>query len=395
MMGGDPGGNDPPPPPGFGYQQCPERRPQGGQRWRNGFPDDDGGGGGDDDGDDYMGEGGHDARTVWRKESTKIELSPLPAVSNFRPWRLEVLRTIAAASSTPRRAFLWIAEVDDSSISKSRLSQPGAFESLDGKLIIALNRIIAGELQRKVNTLIEEDMKRGVYASGRSMLRIVFEQYETDVSKGALYSVSDLMQVRVANGTPEALASFASQWAWIETGLTSDVNDSVKESLFYEQIKSHAALQPELWQYRLAERGSAVKSYQYLRDVVERHIRRSRQETNREQVIKGFKLQQEARLRRSHLCQVMKMIRSKLQRPALTLVCAGHGSEESARGETNVGSHIQKRRERALGKEERGGRQSCQGVLLQEGPAVPDACSSLSMGDAAMVSSASLSMKSL
>ena len=91
---GAPGGGDPPsPPPGLATgQSWPEpRRSSDGRRIRRGMPDDDGDDGGGDDGGgfgDDMSEDEGSVKAVWKKESVRIELTPLPTVSNFRPgWR--------------------------------------------------------------------------------------------------------------------------------------------------------------------------------------------------------------------------------------------------------------------------------------------------------------------
>eukprot|EP00971_Amphidinium_carterae_P215416 4275431-Amphidinium_carterae.1 len=160
-----------------------------------GGPHDDGGGEGgfddpsssSDDDDDY---GHRNRRARGKKEAAVIALSPLPSgAAGFRRWKTDALRDIAGAAERPRKAYRWIAAVTDDGISDAALNKPGwRYESLDGKLLAALTKIVAAHpmLQRKLHAYYEGH--HGVLTSGRLTLRKVVEHYNMDASMSGLYS---------------------------------------------------------------------------------------------------------------------------------------------------------------------------------------------------------------
>eukprot|EP00971_Amphidinium_carterae_P337263 6473987-Amphidinium_carterae.1 len=279
------GGAAPPPPPppyggsGIGCMQCDGSGHRGGDgNWRFSVHGD-GSGGPESDGILY-GAGVH----FRRSEATSITIAAIPAPSQFRSWRLNTLREIAAASLTPDKCYAWVLRAESS----DDLNETAPFTSIDGKIISALNKVLSGELLRQVQVVIEIDGRAGRFTSGRAMLRCVLKHFATSAAHGQLYDLSDLLQVRLAGNTPQALESFVTSWSWVEQGLRLDVADDLKASLLWEQLKDHAPLQPELLPYRISAPGDSVHTYAYLQKVMNKHSERTRQERTRAQVVAGL-----------------------------------------------------------------------------------------------------------
>eukprot|EP00971_Amphidinium_carterae_P336950 6473550-Amphidinium_carterae.1 len=219
-----------------------------------------------------------------RSEAASITIAAIPPPSQFRSWRLNTLREIAAAALTPDKCYAWVLRAESS----DDLNETAPFTSIDGKIISALNKVLSGELLRQVQIVIETDSRAGRFTSGRSMLRCVLKHFATSSEHGQLYDLSDLLQVRLAGSTPQALESFVTSWSWVEQGLRLDVADDLKASLLWEQLKEYAPLQPELLPYRISAPGDSVHSYSYLRKVMCKHTERTRQERTRAQVVAGL-----------------------------------------------------------------------------------------------------------
>eukprot|EP00971_Amphidinium_carterae_P017196 339333-Amphidinium_carterae.1 len=284
--------NPPPPPPPdpFGGDDH-DWRGHRGRRWHG----DDGGGG--DPGQPGGGPGppgGGPGRMMlgsWstQKEAMSIALQPLPTASQFRAWRLGALREVAAASVCPGECFKWILQCDQEDIPDGVLQQMDGFPTIDAKLVSAINRISKGEVQRLLNIRISADTRLGVFTSGRCMLRVLLSYYRTCNEHQSLYSISDILQVRMANATPQGLRSFWTSWRWVEEGLSIDVGEQVKASLLYEQVKDYPPLAAELLPYKLADVGDTCRSYAYLTKVVARHAERELQESTRKLVVAGIR----------------------------------------------------------------------------------------------------------
>eukprot|EP00971_Amphidinium_carterae_P313941 6239549-Amphidinium_carterae.1 len=228
---------------------------------------------------------------VKRKEANVIALPALPPPSQYRGWRINVLREIAAAACRPKQAFTWAEKCDNPSVPDSELFVTGAqHETLDAKIASALARILPAnaDLNRRVQTKILADAKEGKFTTGRLILRQVMAHYQTCRDHASLYSVNDLLQIRVPSQTSEGLSSFLTNWLWIEQGLQEEIGDALKESLLWAQLKDCGAIATEVLPYRLSDRGDVHHSYEALLRVLVRHVERYRQEKVRSQMLLGM-----------------------------------------------------------------------------------------------------------
>ena len=124
--------------PSFGVPPPPPQHPFGGQNAFLGFP----------------AECPYQER---RKEADCVELGPLPTAARFRAWKLEVKRSVAAASTRPQEAFAWVSEVDGADPSAYHLAFPTEqYQTLDVKLASALWKSLGhGDLARKLHVVAE------------------------------------------------------------------------------------------------------------------------------------------------------------------------------------------------------------------------------------------------
>eukprot|EP00971_Amphidinium_carterae_P340283 6478544-Amphidinium_carterae.1 len=246
-----------------------------------------------DDPDSSGSEGGRRRKKKFlggKREAASITLNPLPAgAAGFRRWKTDALRDMAGAAERPRRAFKWLLQVTDVGISDRSLNRPGRrYESLDGKILTALGKVVASHafLQRKLHSYYESSDE---LTSGRVTLRRIFEHYSTDADMNSIFSVSDFMQCTLGNpNSEEGLERFYEMWVWIETGLSEPVAENIRESLLWTQLKGCSLMTAEVNRYRLAARGNPDHSYEFLLRALQRHVQLYRQDKNREDFLKGL-----------------------------------------------------------------------------------------------------------
>eukprot|EP00971_Amphidinium_carterae_P097772 1934644-Amphidinium_carterae.1 len=239
--------------------------------------------------DDSEGEGARHYRDDGRRrEAAKVELPEIPAAAGFRTWKTNAYREICGCSADPQRAFTWLSEIDtgvsdeDINVIKSR------WRSLDGKVAASLGKIMKGPLLRRVNTKIESLARQGHFAAGRLVLRWLIQDFAVDNSRGALYDISDLMQLKLSGSSAASIQHFLEAWTWVEQGLKSDVAPRVKEAMLWHQLKDCRILEPELVLYRTAPEGSEWRNYEYLLRSIESYVKRNRQDATRDEVLKGI-----------------------------------------------------------------------------------------------------------
>eukprot|EP00971_Amphidinium_carterae_P343600 6483442-Amphidinium_carterae.1 len=296
-QGGCQGGAPPPPPPppsgnggAMGMQdenRCPLSSGMSvHMQGHNGPPDGDPNGwpGDDSDGEDHR----HLRDDGRRREAAKVELLEIPAAAGFRTWKTNAYREICGCSSDPQRAFTWLSEIDGSASDDEINIVRARWKSLDGKVAAALGRIMKGTLLRRVNTKIEMLARAGRFAAGRLVLRWLIQDFAVDNSRGALYDISDLMQLKLSGTSAGAIQHFLEAWTWVEQGLKSDVAPRVKEAMLWHQVKECHILEPELVLYRTAPEGSEWRNYEYLLRSIESYVKRHRQDATRDEVLKGI-----------------------------------------------------------------------------------------------------------
>eukprot|EP00971_Amphidinium_carterae_P229275 4548586-Amphidinium_carterae.1 len=260
------------------------------RRIRRGSPDDhdDDDPDPEDDGHDWAGDGmGIPANGS--KDAVRLKFPPVPTASGFRQWRTTVLREIAAGSREPQAAYVWALQIDNRQVTDEQLNRPGRFAALDGKIVSALGGILKAELLRKVNNRVEYEAKHNVFMGGRLTLRVVFTEFATNAEYGSAYAIADLLQVRLTSGTSEeALAAFATNWEWVEVGLGMDVAEEIREAVLWEQLRTCRLLDAEIILYKNHPRGHYYHSYGFLRESLQRHVDRHRQEGAREQIVRSL-----------------------------------------------------------------------------------------------------------
>ena len=207
------------------------------------------------------------------KEADEVKIQSLPAVAMFRQWLDDVRDAVVAASGRSNSAFLWILRVEEPNMTFEQLADSGDFESLDMKLLLALQRRLSGGLQRKVASLKAEMAKKRQMLNGRQVLHIIIQWYAVTEVTGAVYDLTHLLETKMKNNN---LDLFMHEWNMVLMHIGIEPQEALKESLFLAQVEKHPGLEIDMAMYRRLPVGHRDRCYEKLYALVEAYLERVR-----------------------------------------------------------------------------------------------------------------------
>ena len=116
----------------------------------------------------------------------------------------------------------------DKDADHERLREPGKFQTLDTGLLAALTKIARGELSRQVLNFKETETTAGRAVRGRPVLFMFNQRSRAHQELGALYSVEDLLRVRL---TGDDLTSYIHNW----DAMIADIHESCSRGDDFER----------------------------------------------------------------------------------------------------------------------------------------------------------------
>ena len=101
------------------------------------------------------------------KEADSVKIPALPkTAAQFLAWQNCVRDNVVSASGRSLKAYQWILEVEDPSISYDQLAFPGSrWETLDDKIRSAVSAQLTGELGREVTNALCVDARCCVWCT--------------------------------------------------------------------------------------------------------------------------------------------------------------------------------------------------------------------------------------
>ena len=114
---------------------------------------------------------------------------------------------------------------------------------------------------------------------------MLHDHFSTNMKHGSTYALQDLFSVHLKG---ENLKTFISNWDQVLAGIVKVPEESVLETLFYNQVKNCKAIAHDLNEYHRADEGTEKRKYDFLVSAVRRHLDRERLETNRERVARNL-----------------------------------------------------------------------------------------------------------
>jgi hypothetical protein len=185
---------------------------------------------------------------------------------------------VTSASGKGEKAFVWILEVESDKQTFESMSDPGEFVSLDAKLAAALSKLAQEELGREIVQQQEIAAKSQKRLKGRQILWMVYQYYATSQDAGEMYSIVELMAVRLVD---DKLETFMNNWSHVLAGMDEMPQAAVIEELFIEQLRYSKIMKDEIAHYDRHPKGHPDHTYEYMQRQVRAYLERTRKRANR------------------------------------------------------------------------------------------------------------------
>ena len=239
---------------------------------------------------------------ITRKEADKIVIPNWPKIHELEFWKSQVTSSIVAASGDLEHDAwtAWIAPTFAQSPDiDGALSNSGdiRFNSIDVKLASSLMVMMqnGGEQAREV--LNEARLKmakscRGETPSimkGRQLLAMIVDSFRSASNTDLVYTIRHLYDLPYP-GDAE-LVTFKAQWNEVlECMRPGDVpNDVALRDILYDKIRGSKLMMFDIHYYDSKQEPHPDKTYKYLIDTINKHIKIRREEKNRDGRNQGLK----------------------------------------------------------------------------------------------------------
>ena len=170
-------------------------------------------------------------------------------------------------------------EIEDPKVTMEELAEAGEFEPLDVKLAAAVYTMARGRISMIISTMTEAAAAKGMFVSGRQLLRTVYRQYEIDSAKGQVHDLSSLLAMDYPGD--DRMEGFLDTWNSVINSLSKDPGEDVLREILYPLLRKSHKLQPALQIYDLADEDTPQHSYQFLIRVITKHVEKERHSRNR------------------------------------------------------------------------------------------------------------------
>ena len=129
-----------------------------------------------------------------------MKIPPYPSVADYPEWQRTVVYSVCSASGRGKEAAPWISEVFKEGCKPDDFAHCAvAYDSLDAKLAHALRSIVRGDLQRRIGTATDRLVRQGSLMTGRSMLRMIVEEFRPNKRMADADSAADVLFLRCAS----------------------------------------------------------------------------------------------------------------------------------------------------------------------------------------------------
>ena len=236
-----------------------------------------------------------DRPKISRKEADKVVIPNWPKIHELEYWKSQVTSNIVAAcGDLDHDAWVkWIAPSFrqlpdiDGDLAKSGDQR---YNSIDVKLASALMAMMqnGGDQAREVLHEAKLKMAKGCRGStptllkGRQLLAMVIDSFRSASNTDLVFTIKHLYDLPYPGDNEIVL--FKSQWNEVlEQMRPGDVpNDIALRDILYDKVKVSKLMAFDLYYYEGKEDNHAEKTYQYLMNMISKHIKLKREEKNRE-----------------------------------------------------------------------------------------------------------------
>ena len=238
---------------------------------------------------------------ITRKEQEKVSVPNFPNIMNMQKWRSELLSSVVAASGDSE-VQAWITWLSKAFALRPDLdalndSEGDRYASIDIKLGNAAKAMIKKARDKAMDLRLEIDAREYKHASsdpvklikGREIVAMLRESFRTRNRTDILYTISELANLRFQDDNH--LSLFKTQWFQVLESIRPEDRPS-KESLrdmLFMQIKKSKRMALDISHFENLLLDDPNYTYDWLLGIMDKHIRKAREEKNRVDQQQGLK----------------------------------------------------------------------------------------------------------
>ena len=149
-------------------------------------------------------------------------------MKGFRNWQLSFWKAVAAASSRPDAAFIWICDVSTAK-SIDDLANSGEFPELDALLSTEWDKIITGEFKKSIQVLEFQLVKEKKMLKGRQITWRVFDHFRLSDVDDAMLNWDEILRLELKM-PGDNLKQFLNDWDTTFTNVNTVPDPDLLES---------------------------------------------------------------------------------------------------------------------------------------------------------------------
>jgi hypothetical protein len=144
---------------------------------------------------------------------------------------------VSAASGLGQKAFTWIRELEDNTLTFEYFADSGPlFCSLDDKILAAVCALATGELGREITDESEKLAQQGIQIRGRQVAWIVYAHFRTKRAGNAMHAYRQLWALKFKGQGVQAIETFHRNWDHVMIHLGCKLDDDIVQECYESNI---------------------------------------------------------------------------------------------------------------------------------------------------------------
>ena len=204
-----------------------------------------------------------------KKVNDRIHIGGWPSMKGFRDWKLSFWKAVAAASSRPDAAFVWICAIVAAK-SIEELCNSEDFPELDALLATEWDKILTGEFKKTIRVLEYKLLQEKKTIKGRQITWLVFDHFRLSDVDGAMLNWDEILRIELKM-PGDNVRQFLNDWDTTFTNINNTPDEDFLESMFKRQLEKSHSLKPILALYHQSiTHGKEPKCYTRLRYIMKK-----------------------------------------------------------------------------------------------------------------------------
>ena len=218
-----------------------------------------------------------------RKEAEKVKVPTWPKMAGWTVWISQLTRNVNTASARgDDKTIEWLNVVRHCTTTLEQLADcDKCFQMLDRKLGLSLTEILPPPMLKKMTLKEAIAHNKGTQLRGRQILWLICKEFEVNASLGFTYGIDDLTMLAFPGD--RNLQQFLNRWDEIFGFLDMTlIPEATISQMFLKKIVGFKTLASEVSHWRRLKDNDPDRTYQWLRDSVEKVIQIEREDKNQE-----------------------------------------------------------------------------------------------------------------